>query len=511
MNGGRGAKGSINDRLITMMYRNRYKRLQLQKEAYRKPNKIKEKEFLKSIADFDIDNIHFIYPGMEALEKTFLENVLTPNHNIPDVNPTGKGSRQLNEIKKLGDSNSFEELHALSDKFIDVDIANEVFDFDKYYYYEIIAKYTGVGELESKNLIDPKREIEKVDDEVIIVEELTKFISESKVILEEVKSEIAEIKTMVNEQATQEQIAALEERYLKIKAKIEKLKKQYDVVKEKYDFDGFEILSSIKMMSAINDYKDKASLDELETLVDVCKDEINEISSVIIVEKASLGVGENIADQKQEIKSREAKFLENKRGVLYLDDLEKKIGAEAKVQQELMKELEKKLANFTTDVVTVRQVTHNTGKIFGSFLKVAAGILTVPFSGRRVFGTALGLYLISSGINGLRNSFNPHVTMSTEVVNRYTDIEREIINSQDHVKTAKYLIMNSIEQINKFDEEFKEKFSQYADLIPEYRQLERQIGELKTKLNRKKIEISIMSKDLDRQYEENKVKVRKAS
>jgi len=511
MNGGRGAKGSINDRLMTMMYRNRYKKLELQKEAYRKPNKIKEKEFLKSIEGFDIDNIHLIYPAMELEEQRAIENVLNPNSNIPDINPTGRGTKQLNEIKTISGDNSLEQLHALSGKFIDVDIATEVFDFNKYDYYEIISKYTGIGELTAGNFIDPKTEIAKVDDEVVIVEELTKFISDSKIILTEVKSEIDEIKAMVDKQATQEQIVALEEKYLKLKAKIDQLKQQYDVIKEKYDFEGFEILSSIKMMSAIDDYKGKASLDELETLVDVCKDEINEIDSVLIVEKKSVGVATNIVEQKQEIQSREAKFMENKRGVLYLDDLEKKIAIEAKEQKEIIKELEKKLAQFTTDVEMVRHVTYHTGKVFGSFLRIAAGILTVPFSGRRVFGTMLGLHLINRGVHGLRDSITPQVTTTTEVVHRYADVEREIINSQDHVKTTKYLIMDSIDQINKFDDEFKEKFRQYADLIPEYRQVERQIDELKSKLNRKKIEISIMSKDLERQYEVNKVKVRRAA
>jgi len=48
MNGGRGAKGSINDRLISMMYHNRYKLEQRKKEGYTKEEKAKQKEYIKT-------------------------------------------------------------------------------------------------------------------------------------------------------------------------------------------------------------------------------------------------------------------------------------------------------------------------------------------------------------------------------------------------------------------------------------------------------------------------------
>ena len=289
------------------------------------------------------------------------------------------------------------------------------------------------------------------------------------------------------------------------------MKAQYDVVKEKYNFDDFRILESIEMMTAIEDYKDKASLDELETMVDVCKDEIDQIDGILIEEKRSVAVAEEVEEQRKAVVKRDQDFEKNREGVIYLDDLEKKIAREAREQALIIADLEKQLGKFTTDIEVVRETVYHTERLFGSFFRIAAGILTMPFNGRHIFGTMLGTHLINRGIHQLRDYMNPEVIERTEIKHRYKDIEREILNSKDYVKTTAHLIEDSIYQLDKFDAEFKLRFSAYSNLIPAYAEVERKIESLKKSLKMKKEEVNVMSKDLDRQYEANKVKVKKAS
>ena len=149
--------------------------------------------------------------------------------------------------------------------------------------------------------------------------------------------------------------------------------------------------------------------------------------------------------------------------------------------------------------------------MFGSFLRIAAGILTVPFTGRQIFGTMLGTHLINRGLRQLRDSLNPEFVQTQEVRHRYQDIEREILNSKDYVKTTANLIDDSLYQIGELEEEFKLRFRQYTSLIPEYKEVEKKIESLKTSLAKKKEEVASMDKVLDRQYEENKVKVKRAA
>ena len=576
MNGGRGAKGSINDRLISMMYHNRYKLEQRKKEGYTKEEKAKQKEYIKTMRTFDMekDTVSLEEKDNKVVQEAFkplpIEQIGTPSlENTPVLkqeesnfivldNPSEEvtfksiGSNpatiedlsnkqvpfkssyeeRVSEIKSAGtaiessSTPSVASIHDLSGKMIDVDIDTEVFDFEHYDYYEVLQTPKGkasnssseqffvqdeLAMQDSDESLDFDREIEKVEDEETILEELTTFIEDSQETLLDIKEDLLEVRELVSQSKTQEQVAELEERYAAIRAKVDKLKAQYDVVKEKYNFDDFRILESIEMMTAIEDYKDKASLDELETMVDVCKDEIDQIDGILIEEKRSVAVAEEVEEQRKAVVKRDQDFEKNREGVIYLDDLEKKIAREAREQALIIADLEKQLGKFTTDIEAVRETVYHTERLFGSFFRIAAGILTMPFNGRHIFGTMLGTHLINRGIHQLRDYMNPEVIERTEIKHRYKDIEREILNSKDYVKTTAHLIEDSIYQLDKFDAEFKLRFSAYSNLIPAYAEVERKIESLKKSLKMKKEEVNVMSKDLDRQYEANKVKVKKAS
>lgn len=514
MNGGRGAKGSINDRLISMMYRNRYNKYQLKKEAYAKEAKLREKEYLKSIRTFDLDNGTTDLEEKEKLIVTdALEGIdLNPNmvaptpyvHTLQDV------SSSVSNMS-YGETTTIANLHALNKKIIEVDPTTEVYDFDNYDYYEVINKSPKFAVPDDSENLDIDREITKVDDEITIVDELENFIDDSKKTIEEIKTEIKELRDDIKEQYTQEQMEEMQARYKKIKEKVDKLKSQYDAISQKYDFEDFHLLESITMVSAIDEYRDLATLDEVETLVDYCKDEIEQIDGIIVQQEKAVYASEELEEQKNIIKRRDEEFNKNKGGVIYLDDLEKKIAFEASEQRKMIEEIEKKMSNFQTDVREVTDVVYHTEKLFGSFLRIAAGILTAPFSGRNVFGTFLGVELINRGVRDLRSSLEPNFVHRTEIVHSYTSVEREILNSMDHVSDTARVIDDSIDQLNKFDEEFKTKFKEFSNLIPEYETLERQIEDLKKKLSHKKLEVKTMQQDLSKQYEVNKVKVKKAS
>jgi len=514
MNGGRGAKGSINDRLISIMYRNRYKKFELKKEAYAKEAKIREREYLKSVQSFDIDDGTKI---LDEEDQTIVVDALKGVPLGPSQDQNNTSVQTLEHVSKsasnvsYGEVTTMDDLQALNKKIIQVDTATEVFDFDNYDYYEVINTHSKVAGVDDKDIIDVDREITKVEDEITIVDELEIFIEASKKTIEEIKGEIDSLRNDVKDQYTAEQIAKIQERYKKIKEKVDKLKSQYDAISKKYNFEDFHLLESITLMDAIDEYRDLATLDEVETLVEYCKDEIEQIDGIVVQQENITYASEELAEQKQAIKRRNEQFDKNRNGVIYLDDLEKRIAFEASEQRKLIEDIEKKLANFTTDVREVTDVVYHTERLFGSFLRIAAGILTAPFSGRNVFGSYLGVQLINRGVRDLRASLEPEYVRRTEIVHSYTSVESEILNSMDHVADTARVIDDSIEQLNKFDAEFKKKFKEFSGLIPEYGNLEKQISELKKKLVHKKVEVKTMQNDLNKQYEANKVKVKKAS
>ncbi len=511
MNGGRGAKGSINDRLISMMYRNRYKKYQLKKEAYALAMKRRELDYLKYVQNFDIADGTYDLDNTDTLvvDEALNDIKIIDRENAETLNVLADVSTKTANIHYGNDSAS-ETLHALSEQMVQTPQLTS-FDFDNYDYYQVIGKGAKISEMPSSEIIDVDKEITKVDDEITIVEELEEFIDDSRELLEEIKTDVETLRRDVKEQYTLEQMAEIQTRYALIKDKIDKLKAQYEAVSHKYNFEDFHLLDNIKMMSAIEEYRNLATLDEVETLVEFCKDEIEQIDGIVIEHEQAIHASEDIEEQEKKIIKREKDFQNNQTGVIYLDDLEKKIACEAAEQRRMIAEIEVKLANFKTDIVEVTNVVFHTEKLFGSFLRIAAGILTAPFSGRNVFGTYLGVQLLNKGIRDLRASLEPEYVKKQEIVHSYTSVESEILKSIDHVRDTSLLIEDSLYQLELFDEEFKSKFKDYSSLIPEYGHLEKQIANLKKKLERKQNDVKTMQADLSRQYEINKVKVKKAA
>lgn len=492
---GRGAKGSINDRLISLMYRKRYNKYKLQKEFYTKRNIDKKIRYINYIEKFDIENIS----KLDEEDKNIIGNL---EFEIPII-PLKIENKQVN----ISDTNSINQLHQINEEILNFDPKTEDFDFDNYDYYEVQEIKKGIGiKNDSEAIIDIQREKNLAKDELIIVNELTTFIDKSLITLGEIKEEVKSIKADVSKPYTMKQAEELEKRYLDLKIKVDKLRKQFDIVKYKYDFSDFAILESITIMDSIKDYKDNAKLDEIETMVNVCKNEINKIDGITIEDEKTIRVGSDIQDKKDEINVRTIEFNRNKENTNKVSRLEDKIAIELIEQQKILDNIKSRV-----DVIEVVQIPQinitGYGRIFASFLRIAAGILTTPVSNQRIFGIALGTNLINRGIRGLRQGLN--VEQRVELSYRYEDLEREIMNCKDKIGLTNLLLIDSIEQIDKLREEFKDKFEAYIYLIPEYNESLKKIDTLKKQLADKKKEIELINKDLNLQYQKNKVKMKK--
>lgn len=517
MNGNRGAKGSVNDRIISLLYRKKYLEYLKKKESYTAEERKKAEDYLKKLQTFDIEtNVSILdEEDKKVLNDTFanisLEDIKpNPSSKVEEIKQIGEKSHEIENVQTIS-STDINELIYMGDKVVEFDPMTEMYDFDNYDYYEVLTQKTGLNDIKDDEIVDVEKEIDKREDESIILEEVTNFIDESKKLLSEIKFEINSIKAEIDEQKTQEQIAKLDERYTCIQEKLNDLKKKYLVMKEKYNFDDYEILDNITLIETIENYKTKAKLDELESLVDACKDEVEAIDGVLIEDRKSVGVGEEIVEKKDEIIDRDNAFENTKDKAIYLDDLEKTIQKEAEEQRKIIRELEIKIAKVEHEVVKTTEYVYQSGRMFSSFLRIATGILTAPLSNTRLFGVMLGTHLINRGLKDLKSSLIPKEIEKTEVRERYQNVEREILNTKDEVGTTLKLLDDSLEQIEELQEIFKIKFEPYASYIPEYHNVKNMLDDLQKKLQTKKEQMNTMNKTLDKQYEKNKQKVLKAS
>ena len=140
-------------------------------------------------------------------------------------------------------------------------------------------------------------------------------------------------------------------------------------------------------------------------------------------------------------------------------------------------------------------------------MRIIGGILTKPLTNLNIFGMALGNHLVNRGLRDLRKSLIPTEVERIEFVDRYKDVEREIFNAKDAVRSTMLLIDDSLEHVRFLKENYNYNLKKYELYIPEYTKLESMLEDLEKKLLANKDLVNSMEKTLDSQYEKNKQRV----
>ena len=435
MMGGRGAKGSIKDRLLSILYRIRYRKALKKKKALMKKNKPK------------VLNIVF-FKSKIKLEK----------------------SKRFTNNKKQE---------------------------NKRRVYYVKRKKVGIG---SKEVNITKKSLE------------TKiFVVNSNLLIKEIKKDIEKIKKEENiksDKVLNQKIVLLSSEYYKFKNN--EIKK-YDFEKE------LNTLKNIKnqkkgigiVEKTIDNYQIKLNNIEKEK-----KKEEPIVNNKIIYhknKKKKVGIGPIIKNKKlikeNEFNNKTIKEFKNrKEQVKKIDDYEEKIKKEVEEQKRVLKYISSKAGEINT-FVKEKIVISGISKILSSILRIALGILTLPFSGKNMFGIMLGSGLINKGIRGIRKGLKTN--KYNEITYDYEDLNYKIKTSKNKLGDTKLILEDSMEQLDKLKDEFKDKFYKYKNIIPEYEEVFKKIDNLEESLNKKKKEIYEMDNELNKQYEINKVKLKK--
>ena len=458
MNGNRGAKGSIKDRLISMLYRLRYRKKVLKQENYTIENKTKQENYLYDLKYFqEKENIDIL----DLKDKAELEKIkFTVNFKFNN---------------KKGIDNIDLELDSIETKS---------------------------SELDEK--VDLKKEIRKTKDEIVILKEVDTFIKKSIENISDIEYELKIIKSESKEK--NKDTKELEKRYNRLKEKVTKLKLQYDAIKEKYDLSEFSILESIKLIDTIDDYKSVAKLNEMEMMLKVCKKEISIIDSITLIVEENKNVGTNIEETKEKQKQVKIKFNKSKNKINELSSLEEDLNNEIKYQQQIVDDMYEKASFFEKEVSKKIEII---GKrdILGSVLRIAGGILTLPFTGKQLFGISLGSTLINKALKEMNRSLE---TKEKVLVNyKYEDISKQIEQVKDKVEYTNLILSDSLNEIKKLKSNFKYTYSEYDNILSEYNSTLKKLELLESKILKQQEKLLKMDKKLDKEKEINKQKLKR--
>jgi len=492
---GRGAKGSIRDRLISLMYRNRYKKFKLNKESYTVSRKEKERQYIIDLSTYQKNGDKDVLPG---LEKSVVRNAFISKVGIEE----SEEKKQKEEVISINTQKS----KGVNGESVPTKIEKEeVKTTIKTIKLVGESMSNEVDELDSDKLVDLKKEKKQVDSEITILKEIDKFVNETKPKIVEIKEELDSLKKENINVITVEDSDDLKKRYDKISAKVLKIKNKYQILKEKYGFEDYDILNNLKLMEAITTYKTLATIDELEVMVQVVKEKVDTLSDIKLVEDNSVSTKKVIDDNSLEIQKREEQFFIYDNKFTKVNDIDLFLKEEMEKTQNIIDDLNKRVDK-VDKIITIDKIVTGYDKLFSSFLKIAAGIFTIPFNDKKIGKTVLGMGLINKGLEELETSLQ--VEKKTSVKYIYEDLEENIKKSKDKISDLDNLLIDSSVRIKNIKNYFLNNFIDCTS-IPKYEKLRYKVDLLERSIDEKQRQIRVMQGKLDNQLERNKVKIKK--
>lgn len=463
-------KGSIKDRLISFLYRERFKiKLMSNKPLITSQRKI---------------------------------SIFTKKRSI---------KKEISVIKDIRD------LKKLGKKVIDVDPKTEKFDFDKYDYYVIepVMK-KGIDTEEIKAIKETRKKIQEAKSIVTNInknvkkisinleypkehrENLDKLVIETKRNVDLLKNKLSLIPNSKIDNSKLNNIVLKEDKIILEEA--QEVIKDYEAKLNKYE-------ENLIVQEAINEinFKKNIGISKDKKEIQVNKKEINEEDKLNNVNKNKTNNNLKVLDpSKAKLKSKKL-ALKKRKKVLNAFDVMKieqikntddKLKKDIDTTKEIVDKMNKEVNKVTKEISEVVRVTGYMN-VLKSCLKVATGILTLPFNGVNLFNITLGSALVNKGLHGLRKGL---VTKKEVKVNyNYEDLTEKIKKTKDKAKLTELLIVDSLNQISYMKQEVSYLNNEALDMLMK----------LESSLEKKLNEIKSIDKKLDKQDKQNKIKIKK--
>lgn len=180
------------------------------------------------------------------------------------------------------------------------------------------------------------------------------------------------------------------------------------------------------------------------------------------------------------------------------------IQSEINRQKAYLKALNEKVGQLS-QTVKIKYHFEGIHHLIGNIFKLALGVLTIPFSKKKIFGTMVGIVLINNSIRGIKNSFRPKKEQISYI--QFHDFSKVIYQEKLSLLKTKDLIVDSLSQISDLKKELEYRF--YGNVsFEEYDHARAQINMMEQKLLEKQKEIEQFQISLEKAEEQNKVKIK---
>ena len=200
------------------------------------------------------------------------------------------------------------------------------------------------------------------------------------------------------------------------------------------------------------------------------------------------------------------KFVKDKEKLQSIDYFKEEIEREIRYQQEIVDSMYEK-ASYLEKEITKKTEVIGHRKIVSSLFRIAGGILTIPFTGKNLFGIALGHTMINKGLKEMNRKLETREKIVVDY--KYEDISNQINDVKDKVDYINLVLSDSLNEINKLKTNFSETFKKYDNVLPEYLDTLEKLNNLENSLKYQQNKILNVDKKLEKEKEINKQKLMK--
>lgn len=361
---------------------------------------------------------------------------------------------------------------------------------------------------------EPKEEIKKDDydnqTKLSTLDEMEIMIKKNYYELENIKYELQIIKIEKDNEVETKKIDELTQKLIELMKRLEELKKDFFNKNYKDLYKGYTSDEYINQL--INEYKlaikendvNNASILQVKQI----EEYINIINEIINVEIEADKEKEKLDIKKEELDIRDTDFDKLKNDYKAVDKINDYVEKFVKEQDYIISDIEYKVKNSTNITKSVEYKTElvvNYSKILTSTLLLATTNI-IPQTRR---GNLLKLGLIVGAIGNLATVVKPRLKENKTITKvTYTDYGREIESKIDSLDNVTLTINKVITDINDLRQTFEKEFKEYANLIPEYKDMIIKLSTIEKDLIVKKDLIKDYNQRLDNTLNKNNVKVK---
>lgn len=288
--------------------------------------------------------------------------------------------------------------------------------------------------------------------------------------------------------------------------KLESMRKQFQILSESLNFDEIYRLGNTYFDDLVNKY---ASILDNDIIIRKQMDTIRNssiyleiVKSIKEMEEDNFNISLMCKMKKDESLNREKDFYLTSNKIQEIDDISKSITAFLEEEEKIIRDLDWKIKNAVSTYEQVQYIVDGNNRALRNLIVAVAAS---NFIGNKGLKTAFLVSETFRFMNAIMSvNFKEEKSMKLEVIDYSLEIE-QALSDVDGVRRQ---LVDAKKQINDIFDYFNKNFREYADVIPEYKEVLVKMQFVMDVIIEQSELVELSNKDLENQHKVNYEKVK---